>query len=375
MPPTPPPAPSVTIRVNHAAGRRGRPRDRHRRTSTSPSTAPASSDADGDHLIHTWDFGDGSPPALGETVTHAYPRSGIFPVTLTVDDGTGLGNAVAVDCDPRRHRRPPDRGGRRQPRRLLRRRHPLRRQRLERPRRRPAALRLGLRRRHPLGHRQPEQDLRAARRLSRHPDGARRVGPAHRRAQRPHRRHGARGADRRRRPADHGLHQPDRAASTARAPPTPTARSTPSPGTSATARPAAASARPTSSSAPGSYTVVLTITGDARGACGALDTAETTVTVVEAPRIEIVGPDRVAAATPTSTSRRRWSATRDVARRQLRLGLRRRRHRHRPERRARLRRAGRADRDAARRCCPAPTRAAAPSRPAGSSRSTRRRRR
>ena len=56
-----------------------------------------SSDADGDRLIHTWDFGDGSPPALGETVTHAYPRSGIFPVTLTVDDGTGLGNAVATD--------------------------------------------------------------------------------------------------------------------------------------------------------------------------------------------------------------------------------------------------------------------------------------
>ena len=83
--------------------------------------------------------------------------------------------------------------------------------------------------------------------------------------------------------------------STARAPPTPTARSTPSPGTSATARPAAASARPTSSSAPAPTRSLLTITGDARGACGALDTAETTVTVVEAPRIEIVGPDRVAA--------------------------------------------------------------------------------
>ena len=32
--------------------------------------------------------------------------------------------------------------------------------------------------------------------------------------------------------------------------------------------------------------MILTITGDARGSCGALDTDETTVTVVEAPQIE-----------------------------------------------------------------------------------------
>ena len=90
----------------------------------------ASSDADGDRLIHTWDFGDGSPPATGDVVTHAYPRSGIFPVTLTVDDGTGLDNAVAVDSTRVLIDARPDRRRRRQPRRLLGRRHPLRRLRL-----------------------------------------------------------------------------------------------------------------------------------------------------------------------------------------------------------------------------------------------------
>ncbi len=58
----------------------------------------ASADADGDALIYRWDFGDGSPPAYGEKVTHVFPRSGIFPVTLRVDDGTGLSNARAIDA-------------------------------------------------------------------------------------------------------------------------------------------------------------------------------------------------------------------------------------------------------------------------------------
>ncbi|WP_165390189.1 PKD domain-containing protein [Thalassococcus sp. S3] len=60
--------------------------------------ASGSSDADGDALIYRWDFGDGSPPAFGEVVDHAYPRSGVFPVTLRVDDGTGLSNATAIDA-------------------------------------------------------------------------------------------------------------------------------------------------------------------------------------------------------------------------------------------------------------------------------------
>ncbi len=58
----------------------------------------ASTDADGDNLIYRWDFGDGSPMAFGQSVTHVYPRSGIYPVTLRVDDATGLSNATAVDA-------------------------------------------------------------------------------------------------------------------------------------------------------------------------------------------------------------------------------------------------------------------------------------
>ena len=60
--------------------------------------ASGSSDADGDALIYQWDFGDGSAFGFGRTVTHVYPGSGIFPVTLRVDDGTGLINARAVDA-------------------------------------------------------------------------------------------------------------------------------------------------------------------------------------------------------------------------------------------------------------------------------------
>lgn len=60
--------------------------------------ASASADADGDALIYRWDFGDGSAPAYGQNVAHTYPRSGTFPVTLRVDDGTGLSNATAIDA-------------------------------------------------------------------------------------------------------------------------------------------------------------------------------------------------------------------------------------------------------------------------------------
>ncbi|MDK3017193.1 PKD domain-containing protein [Pseudodonghicola flavimaris] len=86
----------VTIRVNHAP--------------TAEAGAPIvteslyvafdgsqSADADGDALIHRWDFGDGSAPVFGETATHVYEKPGLYPVTLQVDDGTGLSNARAID--------------------------------------------------------------------------------------------------------------------------------------------------------------------------------------------------------------------------------------------------------------------------------------
>ncbi|WP_299611168.1 PKD domain-containing protein [uncultured Tateyamaria sp.] len=60
--------------------------------------ASGSADADGDPLVYTWDFGDGSAPRTGQTITHVYPRSGTFPVTLRVDDGTGVSNASAIDA-------------------------------------------------------------------------------------------------------------------------------------------------------------------------------------------------------------------------------------------------------------------------------------
>lgn len=57
-----------------------------------------SGDADGDALIHAWDPGDGSPPILGRTVLHVYEKPGIYPVTLTVADGTGTANDRATDA-------------------------------------------------------------------------------------------------------------------------------------------------------------------------------------------------------------------------------------------------------------------------------------
>lgn len=60
--------------------------------------AGGSTDSDGDVLRYVWDFGDGTAPQTGRTQRHAFARSGRYPVTLTVDDGTGLGNAAATDA-------------------------------------------------------------------------------------------------------------------------------------------------------------------------------------------------------------------------------------------------------------------------------------
>lgn len=60
--------------------------------------AGGSSDADGDNLVYQWDFGDGSQPMFGREVAHVFPRAGRFPVTLRVDDGSGLSNASDIDA-------------------------------------------------------------------------------------------------------------------------------------------------------------------------------------------------------------------------------------------------------------------------------------
>jgi hypothetical protein len=39
---------------------------------------------------YTWDFGDGSPLAYGQKVTHAYVAEGTYTITLTVNDAHGL---------------------------------------------------------------------------------------------------------------------------------------------------------------------------------------------------------------------------------------------------------------------------------------------
>jgi PKD repeat protein len=253
-----------------------------------------SSDADGDQLIHTWDFGDGSPPALGATVTHAYPRSGIFPVKLTVDDGTGVGNAVAVDTtrvviDAR-----------------------------------PVAVAGG------------NRDVCSGDAIlfdgsaSSDPDGgllryswdfgdgtrAQIVNPS--------KTYETPGVYTVTLTVEDesglriGVHS-DRIAAVVREAPIADAGPAVAACTGQTVRldgsgssdadgavnafswnfgdgTTGGGERPTHVfERPGTYTVTLTIAGDARGACGALDTDETTVTVVEAPRVEIVGPDRAAA--------------------------------------------------------------------------------
>ena len=58
--------------------------------------ATGSTDADGDGLTYKWNFGDGTE-AEGPVVSHRYPSSGVYPVLLTVNDGSKLGNAIASD--------------------------------------------------------------------------------------------------------------------------------------------------------------------------------------------------------------------------------------------------------------------------------------
>jgi hypothetical protein len=49
----------------------------------------SASDPDGDTLTYTWDFGDGSPLAVGNPVEHVYALAGKYDYSVDVDDSGG----------------------------------------------------------------------------------------------------------------------------------------------------------------------------------------------------------------------------------------------------------------------------------------------
>ena len=59
--------------------------------------AAGSEAADGQPLSYSWDMGDGSTLA-GEKVRHGYAKPGLYPVRLTVSDGSGLACGSASDA-------------------------------------------------------------------------------------------------------------------------------------------------------------------------------------------------------------------------------------------------------------------------------------
>jgi PKD repeat protein len=84
---------SLRIAINHRPVADAGPRIVTDKT-TITFDGTRSLDADGDPLAYHWDFGDGTR-ADGAVVTHTYAAGGIYPVVLTVDDGTGLDNSSA----------------------------------------------------------------------------------------------------------------------------------------------------------------------------------------------------------------------------------------------------------------------------------------
>src|SRR3954470_19471714 len=43
-----------------------------------------------------WEFGDGTPPASGPAVSHAFPHAGVFTITETVQDADGQKRSVTA---------------------------------------------------------------------------------------------------------------------------------------------------------------------------------------------------------------------------------------------------------------------------------------
>ncbi|MFN8111153.1 MAG: PQQ-dependent sugar dehydrogenase [Thermoleophilia bacterium] len=69
---------------------------------TPPATVTfrsTSTDPDGDPITATWNFGDGSAPATGATVTHRYTRRGSFNAVLTASDAKGMADTATVPVD------------------------------------------------------------------------------------------------------------------------------------------------------------------------------------------------------------------------------------------------------------------------------------
>lgn len=87
----------LTVRVNHPPIADAGPEIETEQTYVT-FDGGASSDGDGDALMYEWDFGDDTPRRKGEQVTHVFPGPGVYPVTLWVDDGTGLNNARSVSA-------------------------------------------------------------------------------------------------------------------------------------------------------------------------------------------------------------------------------------------------------------------------------------
>ncbi len=52
-------------------------------------------DPDGNPLTYAWDFGDGTT-GTGSRVRHAFAKTGVYRVKLTVDDGTGLDSGTVI---------------------------------------------------------------------------------------------------------------------------------------------------------------------------------------------------------------------------------------------------------------------------------------
>jgi large repetitive protein len=59
-----------------------------------------STDPEGPVASWTWDFGDGSPPVSGATVTHTYAAAGAYSAALTVADGAGATGLTASTVTP-----------------------------------------------------------------------------------------------------------------------------------------------------------------------------------------------------------------------------------------------------------------------------------